>query len=89
MTIRAIRDDLAAWASDGRNAYTLVDDLWTRILAALRRDPRFAGMKVLDFELVTARVRADAEEELFDALHKRLHLEDAEYVVAQYMEDEE
>ena len=89
MTLRDICDDLVAWACNGRNAFVLVDTLWTSILAALRQDPRFAGMKVLDFELLTARVRADAEEKLFEAFHKRLHLEDAEYVVAQYMEDEE
>jgi hypothetical protein len=84
-----LRDELAAWTSDGREAYALVDDLWTSILAALRRDPRFAGMTILEFELLTARVRAGAEEQLFAALHKQLHLEDAEFVVARYTQDEE
>jgi hypothetical protein len=84
-----IRDELAAWARDGHQAFDLVDALWTSILAALRHDQRFASMKTLEFELLTARVRADAEQELFDELHGWLHLEDAQYVVTQHLGDDE
>jgi hypothetical protein len=76
-----VRGPLAVLASDGREARTLVEDLFASILAALRRDPRFSGIALLDLELVLADARRDAEESLFFELRNRVRLEDAEDLV--------
>jgi hypothetical protein len=75
-----LRDELEPFAASGREASPIVEDLFAAIIAALRRDPRFAGIPLRDFELIFADVHADAEQRLFDELHGRIHIDDVDYV---------
>ena len=68
--------DLEPFASDGREAVRIVEELFDAVVVALRRDPRFAGILLREFDQIFADVRADAEQRLFDQLIDRVHLDD-------------
>lgn len=70
-----LRDELEAFASNGREAAHLVEEILDAAVVALRRDPRFAGIPLRDFELLLADVHADAERRLFNKLRDRVHLD--------------
>lgn len=74
------RDELEAFASDGREASHITEELFDAIVVALRRDPRFAGIPLRDFELLLADVHADAERRSFNQLRDRVHLDDVDVV---------
>jgi len=67
---------LEPFASDGREAVRIVEELFDAVVVALRRDPRFAGILLREFDQIFADVRADAEQRLFDQLIDRVHLDD-------------
>ena len=71
-----LRRKLEAFASDGREAVRIVEELFDAVVVALRRDPRFAGILLREFDQIFADVRADAEQRLFDQLIDRVHLDD-------------
>ena len=50
------------------------------MVVALRRDRRFAGIPLREFELLFADVRTEAERRLFNELHDRVHLDDVDVV---------
>jgi hypothetical protein len=74
---RDIRDLLAARADNGRPAHACVQALFAKIIATLRRDPRFADISVFTLELVLADAEAEAERLIHDAMCNRIHLDDA------------
>jgi hypothetical protein len=71
----SLRSELEPFAATGREAFPLIADLFTGIVAALRRDCRFSDIRVSELELLLADVRADAERRLFRELHHRVHLD--------------
>jgi hypothetical protein len=75
-----LRDRLEAHAHSGREASPIVEDLFGAIVVALRRDQRFAGIPLREFDLLFADARADAERRLFNKLRDRVHLDDVDYV---------
>jgi hypothetical protein len=60
-----LRHELEPFASTGREAARIVDELFNKIIAALRRDRRFAEIRLQELELIFADPRADAEQRLF------------------------
>jgi hypothetical protein len=78
---REICDLLEARACPGRQAFDLVDTMFTQIIALLRRDSRFAGITCFELELLFAGVRSDTERMLLRELHDHVHLDDAEDAV--------
>jgi hypothetical protein len=78
---RDICDLLEARASSGRNAFEIVETTFTKIIAALRRDPRFTNIPVFELELLLADSRGETERTLFAEMRDRIHLDDAEDAV--------
>lgn len=76
MSYNTLRQRLEAHASNGREAYGLIEKWFAGAVAALRRDPRFSRVTITDFDLLLADVRDDAEDELFERLHDRVRLDD-------------
>ena len=74
--ILPLRDRLATYVSDGRNAYKITDSLFAGIIVALRRDPRLRSVPVFDLELLLADTRVNAERLLVRELKDRIHLDD-------------
>lgn len=75
-----LRRELEAFASDGREAFAFLSDLFDKVIASLRRDQRFSHIRLQEFELLLADIRADAERWLFDELRDRVHLDDVDGV---------
>jgi hypothetical protein len=75
-----LRDELEAFASSGREAAHIVEELFDAIVVALRRDRRFAGIPLREFELLLADVYAEAERRLFNELRDRVHLDHVDVV---------
>jgi hypothetical protein len=75
-----LRQELEPFAANGREASHFVEELFDAIVVALRRDRRFAGIRLQDFDLLFADTRADAERRLFNMLVDRVHLDDVDYV---------
>lgn len=75
-----LRDELQPFASSGRGASRIVEELFDAIVVALRRDRRFAGIPLREFDLLFADVHADAERRLFGELVGRVHLDDVDIV---------
>jgi hypothetical protein len=74
---RDISDLLEARANNGHGASRYVEVLFAKIIAALRRDPRFATITLFELELLLADERNEAEKFLFNALRDRVQLDDA------------
>jgi hypothetical protein len=72
------RRQLEMYASSGREAYGIIDDLFVAVFGALHKDARFATVRLQEFELLLANVRADAKRRLFDQLHNRVHFDDVD-----------
>ena len=75
-----LRYELEPFASTGREAALILDELFNNIIAALRRDRRFAEIRLQELELIFADPRADAEQRLFDELRDRVQLGDVDTV---------
>jgi hypothetical protein len=75
-----LRHELEPFASTGREASHIVEELLDAIVVALRRDRRFAGIPLREFDLLFADVHTDAERRLFNALVGRVHLDDIDVV---------
>ena len=75
-----LRDELEPFASSGREAFRIAENLLDSIVAVLRRDRRFANISLREFELLFADPRADMERHLFDQLRDRVHLDDVDVV---------
>jgi hypothetical protein len=73
------RDRAESYALSGREAFHIVEIHFNGIVAALRRDQRFADISGRELELLLADMRADAELRLFNELRDRVHLDDVEY----------
>jgi hypothetical protein len=84
-----IIDLLQARANSGRNAFRIVDSLFTKIIAKLRRDPRFDGVGQFEFELLLADVSNDAGNLLFAEMRDRVLLADAEHAVHQCLGEDD
>jgi hypothetical protein len=84
-----IIDLLQARANTGRNAFRIVEALFARIIAKLRRDPRFNGVSQFELELLLADISSDAEKMLFAELRDRIALHDAEHAVHQCLGEED
>ena len=74
-------DLLQAKACDGRNASEIVENMFAKIIATLRRDPRFTNIPVFEFELMFADVRNEAETALFNETYAQVSLDEAEDAV--------
>jgi hypothetical protein len=74
---RDISDLLEARADNGHGASRYVEALFAKIIAALRRDPRFANITLLELELLLADERNEAEKFLFNAFRDRVQLDEA------------
>jgi hypothetical protein len=75
-----LRLELEPFAHSGREAFGIVDALFTKIVGTLRRNPRFADIRPSELELLFADLRADAEQRLFDELRDHVHLDAVDYV---------
>ena len=84
-----IIDLLQARASSRRNAYRIIQTVFAKIVARLRRDPRFAGIGQFEMELLLADVSNDAGNLLFAELRDRIALHDAEHAVCQCLGEED
>ena len=78
---RDICDLLEARANSGRKAFQYVEALFTKVAAALRRDPRFATITLFELELLLANERCEAEKILVDEMRDRIRLDEAEDAV--------
>jgi hypothetical protein len=58
----------------------IVEEIFDAIIAALRRDRRFTGIPLHEFELLLADVQNDAEQRLFHELRDRVHLDDVDLI---------
>jgi hypothetical protein len=56
-----MRDELEPFASNGREAFKIIDSLFAGIVAALRRDQRFADLRLQDLELLFAELATAAQ----------------------------
>jgi hypothetical protein len=74
---RDLRDLLEGRVSDGYVAYDIIDAAFAKLIAALRRDPRFATIPVFELELLLANLRGEIGRELFNEMTDRVHLDDA------------
>jgi hypothetical protein len=54
--------------------------LFADLIAALRRDPRFAGIQPSELELLLVDHARAFERELSDLLRGRVHLDDVDFV---------
>jgi hypothetical protein len=52
-----LRHELEPMAANGREAFAIVENLFTEITTALRRDQRFADMRLQEIELLLADAR--------------------------------
>jgi len=84
-----ICDLLQARASTGRAAFQIVESLFEKIIAKLRRDSRFAGVSQFEMELLLADVSNDAGNLLFAEMRDRVLLADAEHAVHQCLGEED
>ena len=75
-----LRYELEPFVSTGREAALILDELFNNIIAALRRDRRFAEIRLQELELIIADPRSDAEQRLFDELRDRVQLGDVDTV---------
>jgi hypothetical protein len=78
--LKSLRYELEPFASTGREASHIVEELFDAIIVTLRRDRRFAGVPLRDFDLLLADVHADAERRLSNQLRDRVHLDDVDFV---------
>jgi hypothetical protein len=78
---RDICDLLQARASTGHNAFEIVENTFAKIITILRRDPRFANISLFELELMFANVRSETEAVLFNEMHARVRLDEAEDAV--------
>jgi hypothetical protein len=86
---RDIIDLLQARASSGRDAFQIVEIVFAKAVAALRRDPRFNGVSQFEFELLLADVSNDAGKMLFAEMCDRILLADAEHAVYQCLGEDD
>ena len=77
MTLRA---ELEPFANSGHEAFRIVENLFAGIVAALRRDQRFAQIQHFELELLFADARAEAERRLFNELKNRVHVDAVDLV---------
>jgi hypothetical protein len=82
-----IRDLLYDFASTGRESYALTDKALTRIIIALRRDPRFRNVKFSEFDLILADARIGTESDIANVLRGRVHIDDVEVQLADLIGD--
>jgi hypothetical protein len=75
-----LRFELEPFASTGREAPRLVEEWFDLIVVSLRRDRRFAGIPLHDFELLLADAHTHIEQCLFDRLKGRVSLDDVDVV---------
>jgi hypothetical protein len=85
---RGIIDLLQARASSGRDAFRIVETVFAKIIAKLRRDPRFAGISQFELELLLADISRDAETRLFREMYLRIDLADAVFAIHQCLGEE-
>ena len=78
---RDIIDLLEARASSRRDAFAIAETMFTKIIAILRRDSRFAGASLFELELMLADVRSETEGLLFNEMRDRVHVDDAQDAV--------
>jgi hypothetical protein len=80
-SVRDICDLRQARAASGRNAFQIVKTSFASIITTLQRDARFADITRFDFELLLANEYRDLEKILFQEIHDRVHLDEAEDAV--------
>jgi hypothetical protein len=85
---RDICDLLQTRASSGRDASWIVETVFAKITAILRRDPRFATITRSEFEVLLADVSSETEKLLFSKMRDRIHIDDAEDTVRCCLGDE-
>jgi hypothetical protein len=76
----SLRQELQPFASSGREASRLVEEICDGIVVALRRDPRFAGISLREYDLILADVRKVFERRLFNELANRIHLDFLDHI---------
>ena len=76
----SLRDELEPFANSGREASRIVEELFDAVVVALRRDQRFTGIPLRDFDLMFADAYGAAERRLFNELRDRVHLDDVDVV---------
>jgi hypothetical protein len=74
-----LRDELEAFASNGREASALAERWVARIINTLQRDPR-VNLTRFELELLLADEHALIERQLFHLLVDRVHLDYADIV---------
>jgi hypothetical protein len=70
------RARLIDYASDGRRAYPIAEEIFAGIITALRRDLRFRAVAFDALELLLADARREAEIKLVRELRDRIHIDD-------------
>ncbi|MGY8682661.1 hypothetical protein Q2941_33510 [Bradyrhizobium sp. UFLA05-153] len=79
-----LRCELEPFAARGRKAFSITRSLFDAIVATLRRDQRFLGIKSDDLDLLLADLRRETEQRLFNEMRDRVHLDDVEIVDGEY-----
>ena len=78
---RDICDLLESRASSGRDAFAIAENMFAKVIAILRHDPRFASASLFELELMLADVRSETEGLLFNEMRDRVHVDDAQDAV--------
>jgi hypothetical protein len=66
----------ADYASDGRDGCEIARTLFDQVIGTLRRDQRFRGTSIHDFDLLFADLRGAFERDLVRKMRDRVHLND-------------
>lgn len=59
----------------------------TRIITALQRDPRFRNVSFAEFDLLLRDARICTEDEIAHVLRDRVHIDDIEIQLGEFVED--
>jgi hypothetical protein len=84
-----IRDALYDFCSTGREAHALTDQALTCIVKALRRDHRFRNVTLYEFDLLLRDARIRTEHEIAHVLRDRVHIDDVEVQLSDFVGDDQ
>jgi hypothetical protein len=80
----SLRRKLEPFAASGRKVFRITRSLFDAIVATLRRDQRFAGIKPHELDLLLADLRRETEQRLFSEIRNRVHMDDVDVFDGEY-----
>jgi hypothetical protein len=75
-----LRDELTPFAVSGGEASHLIEEILDSVIVSLRRDQRFAGVALSEFDLLFADVRKEYERRLFNLTANHVHLDHVDMI---------